>query len=50
MVTKEMSFQVSLENSQGVSTLDRGGKFIHQPGTVNEKVLESDFEPFFDGF
>ncbi len=28
MVTKEMSFQVSLENGQGFSIPDRGGKFI----------------------
>ncbi len=27
-MTEEMSFQVSLENCQGFSILDRGGKFI----------------------
>ncbi len=25
------------------------GSSFHQPGTVNEKVLESDFVPLFDG-
>ncbi len=28
MITEEMSFQVSLENCQGLSIPDRGGKFI----------------------
>ncbi len=28
MKTEEMSFQVSLENCQGFSIPDRGGKFI----------------------
>ncbi len=48
MKTEEMSFQVSLENGQGLSIPDGGGSF-HQPGTVNENVLESDFEPLCDG-
>ncbi len=26
-----------------------GGGSFHQPGTVNENVLESDFEPLCDG-
>ncbi len=25
------------------------GRSVHQPGTVNESVLESDFEPLCDG-
>ncbi len=25
------------------------GRSFHQPGTVNENVLESDFEPLCDG-
>ncbi len=25
------------------------GRSFHQPGIVNENVLESDFEPLFDG-
>ncbi len=33
---KEMSFQLL-------------GRSFHQPGTVNENVLESDFEPLCDG-
>ncbi len=36
VMTEEMSFQVYLENCQGFSIPDGGGKF-HQPGTVNEK-------------
>ncbi len=44
---EEMSFRVSLDNCQGFSIPDEGGKFI--PGTVNENVLESDFEPLCDG-
>ncbi len=39
-----MSFQVSLENCQGLSIPDRGGKF-----TVNENVLERDCVPLCDG-
>ncbi len=39
---EDMSFQVSLENCP-----DGGGSF-HQPGMVNENVLESDFEPLCD--
>ncbi len=26
-----------------------GGRSFHRPGTVNENVLESDFEPLCDG-
>ncbi len=41
---EEMSFQVSLENCQ-----DRVGSSFHQPGTVNENVLESYIVPLCDG-
>ncbi len=47
---KEMSFQLLLENWQGSSIPDGGGgRSFHRPGTVNENVLESDFEPLCDG-
>ncbi len=46
---KEMSFQLLLENWQGSSILDGGWRSFHRPGTVNENVLESDFEPLLDG-
>ncbi len=50
MKTEEMSFQVSLENYQGLRIPDGGGgRSFHQPGTVNENVLESDFVPLCDG-
>ncbi len=45
---REMSFRVSLDNCQGFSILDWGGRVgssFQQPGTVNENVLESDFVP-----
>ncbi len=49
-MTEEISFRASFANGQGSSGPDGGGgKFIHQPGTVNENVLESDFEPLCDG-
>ncbi len=49
-MTEEMSFQVSSGNCQGFSILDeRVGISFHQPATVNEKVLESDFVPLCDG-
>ncbi len=41
VMMEEMSFQVSLENCQGLSIPDGGG------GGGN--VLESDFEPLCDG-
>ncbi len=44
---EEMSFQVSLENCQGFRM--RVGSSFHQPGTVNENVLECDFVPLCDG-
>ncbi len=44
-----MSFQVSLENCQGLRTPDGGGGSFHQPGTVNENVLERDFVLLCDG-
>ncbi len=51
MKTEEMSFQVSLENCQGLSIPDRVGTGLsfHQPGTVNENFLESEFVPLRDG-
>ncbi len=42
-------FQLLLEDWQGSSGPDGGGSSFHQPGTVNENVLESDFEPLCDG-
>ncbi len=48
-MTEEKSFQVLLENCQGFSVPDEGGGSFHQPGTVNENVLESDFVPLCDG-
>ncbi len=49
-MTEEMSFQVSLENCQGLSIPDGGGGgSFHQPRTVNENLLESDFVPLCDG-
>ncbi len=49
-MTEEMSFQVLLENCQGFSIFFMGvGSSFHQPGTVNENVLESDFVPLCDG-
>ncbi len=45
MKTEEMSFQVSLEHCQGLNILTGVGSSFHQPGTVNENVLESDFVP-----
>ncbi len=45
-----MSFQLFLEGCQGFSVPDGGGgRSFHQPGTVKENVLESDFEPLCDG-
>ncbi len=46
---KEMSFQLLLEDWQGSSIPDGGGRSFHRPGTVKENVLESDFEPLCDG-
>ncbi len=46
---EEMSFQVSLENCQELSIPDGVRSSFHQPGTVNENVLESDFVPLCDG-
>ncbi len=43
-MTEEMSFQVSdLAFRMAV------GSSFHQPGTVNENILESDFVPLCDG-
>ncbi len=47
-MTEELNFQVSVENGQGFSILDGVGSSFHQPGTVNENVLESDFVPLCD--
>ncbi len=46
---ENISFQVSLENCQGFSILYGVGSSFHQPGTVNENVLESDSVPLCDG-
>ncbi len=48
-MTEEMSFQVSLENCQDSAFRIGVGSSFHQPGMVNENVLESDFEPLCDG-
>ncbi len=48
-MTEEMSFQVLLENCQGLSIPDRVGSLFHQPGTVIENVLESDVVPLCNG-
>ncbi len=45
----EMSFQVSLGDCQGSSSLRGVGISFHQPGTVNEYILGSDFVPLCDG-
>ncbi len=39
-MTEEMSFQVSLENGQGFSNLDEGGKFIAVVQSRNHKGLD----------
>ncbi len=46
---EEMSFQLLLEDCQGLIILDGVGSSFHRPGTVNEKVLESDFVHLCDG-
>ncbi len=45
--TEEMSFQLLLENCQGLWIGVESS--FHQPETVNENVLESEFEPLRDG-
>ncbi len=40
---------MSLEDDRDPAFWRRVGKFIYQPGTVNENVLESDFVPLCDG-
>ncbi len=40
---------MSLENCQGFSIPDWGGKFIPPAVPVNENVLESEFVPLCDG-
>ncbi len=45
VMTEEMCFQVSLENSQG-SIIPGWGWEVH---SVNENVLESDFASLCDG-
>ncbi len=37
MMMEEMCFQVSLENVQGFSTLDMGGKFLPPAGNAERK-------------
>ncbi len=48
-MSKEISFQLSLENCQGTAFQIGVGRSFHQPGTVNENDLESDFVPLCDG-
>ncbi len=46
-MTEEKSFQVKIVRD---SAFRMGvGSSFHQPGTVNENVLESDFVPLCDG-
>ncbi len=45
-MSKEMSFQLLLEDPAFRMEV---GRSFHQPGMVNENVLESDFEPLCDG-
>ncbi len=49
IVTKEMSFQLLLEDWQDPAFRIGVGRSFHQPGMVNVNVLESDFEPLCDG-
>ncbi len=44
-----MSFQLLLEGCRDPAFRMGVGRSFHQPGTVNENVLESDFEPLCDG-
>ncbi len=45
-MSKEMSFQkVDMDPAFRIGV----GSSFHQPGTVKESVLESDFEPLCDG-
>ncbi len=47
---KEMSFQLfSLKIDRDPAFRMGVGRSFHQPGMVNENVLESDFEPLCDG-
>ncbi len=46
---EEMSFQVLLEHCQDSAFRMGVGSSFHQPGTVNENVLESDFVPLCVG-
>ncbi len=48
MKTEEMSFQVSGIVRDSAFRIGVGSSF-HQPGTVNENILESDFVPLCDG-
>ncbi len=46
-MTEEMSFRLTIVRD---SAFRMGvGSSFHQPGTVNENVLESDFVPLCDG-
>ncbi len=40
-----MSFQLLIEVDRDPAFRMGVGRSFHQPGTVNENVLESDFEP-----
>ncbi len=42
-------FSAVAENCQWSAFRIGVGRSFHQPGTVNENVLESDFVPLYDG-
>ncbi len=48
-MSKEIRFQLSLEIVRDSAFRIGVRRSFHQPGTVNENVLESDFEPLCDG-
>ncbi len=48
-MTEEMSFECRLKIDRDPVFRMGVGSSFHQPGTVNENVLESDFVPLCDG-
>ncbi len=48
-MTEEMSFECRLKIDRDPAFRMGVGSSFHQPGTVNENVLESDFVPLCDG-
>ncbi len=46
---EEMCFYSFLEDGKDSAARIELGRSFHQVGTVNEKVSESDFVPFWDG-